>query len=385
MNEPSTEIFFKKAFAKINLSLDVTGKAANGYHLLDMIMQTVELADDILISLSADENDSFTVFDQRSCFFLEAGPSSCNWTGERPGDVKVAGSAVNDRESAYSFDKITRCNLPEIPMDGSNIMFKALNLMKSLFPNVGPVHMELIKRIPLQSGLGGGSSDAASVLLGINKLFKLNLSHKRLEELGLLVGADVPFFIRGGTQRVQGIGEKLKVLPCAEKISDFPFHVLIIEPEISCSTIRVYAAYDSLDDRKRIRIIHPDVNNQAKSLMESRRNFTSIGLGKSETTKHESTDLVVPEAKEFAGARVFFNEVENVLFHALPQKDKDLINWIKKMMIDLGAKASCMSGSGAAVFGLFSDSETLSRATSHVKKSNISERIRSIIKTRMCS
>ncbi len=157
------------AYAKINLTLDVLGKRPDGYHEMDMILQSVSLCDELLLAKT-----------------------------EEPGIF-------------------LSCDQPDIPCDERNLAWRAADL---LFRETGEqeagVAISLKKNIPEQAGMAGGSADSAAVLVGINELFGYGLGEERLCELGSRLGADVPFCIRGGTMRVQGFGERLTPLP------DFP-------------------------------------------------------------------------------------------------------------------------------------------------------------------
>lgn len=313
--DPRFDLITKKACAKINLSLDVTGRRSDGYHLLDMIMQTVDLADDIVIKKVPGKDVSLEISDRRG------------WTKQS-----------------------------KIPTGESNLMVKAAKLMQALYPQVGGLQMELIKRIPLEAGLGGASTDAAAVLTGINELFCLGLDEDRLEYMGLLLGADVPFFIRGGTQRVRGIGEKLKRLPFAGDIPGMPSYVLIIKPEIKALTKEVYVSYDKMDEDLKAGCDYPNVDAQEEALYQS----SSGHIDK------------------------FLAEMENLLLYALPKKDICLIGQIKALLKDHGAWAAGMSGSGTAVFGLFGDEESLKGAASQMRKEPVLAGFTDIIESRMC-
>ena len=174
------------AHAKINLSLDVLGKRADGYHDLKMIMQTVELHDSIC---------------------LETAP---------------AGISIE-------------CSDKWVPCDGRNTASKAAGLLLEQCGIKSGVRIKIKKRIPVAAGLAGGSTDAAAVLRGLNDLFKLGLGRQELLKLGKQVGADVPYCISGGTKLAEGIGERLTELP------DFSgVHIVLVKPRIGVSTAWVY-------------------------------------------------------------------------------------------------------------------------------------------------
>lgn len=179
-----------KAYAKINIALDVVGKREDGYHLLKMIMQTVDLYDVIEIT----KIDS---------------------------DIKLI------------------CNKPYVPIDERNLAYKAAKLFKETYNIEGGVSINLIKNIPVSAGMAGGSTDAAGVLKVMNRIFNINASDEELRALGLKLGADVPYCINGGTALCEGIGEKITQLkPFNDKI------VVIVKPPFGVSTKEVYKDFD---------------------------------------------------------------------------------------------------------------------------------------------
>ncbi|BBK75389.1 4-(cytidine 5'-diphospho)-2-C-methyl-D-erythritol kinase [Clostridium butyricum] len=179
-----------KAYAKINIALDVVGKREDGYHLLKMIMQTVDLYDVIEIT----KIDS---------------------------DIKLI------------------CNKPYVPIDERNLAYKAAKLFKETYNIEDGVSINLIKNIPVSAGMAGGSTDAAGVLKLMNRIFNINASDEELRALGLKLGADVPYCINGGTALCEGIGEKITQLkPFNDKI------VVIVKPPFGVSTKEVYKDFD---------------------------------------------------------------------------------------------------------------------------------------------
>ncbi|WP_294393045.1 4-(cytidine 5'-diphospho)-2-C-methyl-D-erythritol kinase [uncultured Clostridium sp.] len=179
-----------KAYAKINIALDVVGKREDGYHLLKMIMQTVDLYDVIEITKTSS-------------------------------DIKL------------------NCNKPYVPTDERNLAYKAAKLFKEAYKINDGVSINLTKNIPVSAGMAGGSTDAAGVLKLMNRLFNVNASDDELRVLGLKLGADVPYCINGGTALCEGIGEQITQLkPFKDKI------VVIIKPPFGVSTKDVYKAFD---------------------------------------------------------------------------------------------------------------------------------------------
>ncbi len=182
------------AYGKINLGLDVLGKRDDGYHDLDMIMQSVDLADKITIT----KNDS--------------------------GEITV------------------KSNTGKIPNDESNLAYKAAKVLMDEFDIQEGVEIEIEKNIPISGGMAGGSTDCAAVLKGMNKLFKLKLSEQDLMDRGVKLGADVPFCIMGKTARAEGIGEILTPIP--NKLKGY---IVLAKPPISVSTGFVYGRIDEVE------------------------------------------------------------------------------------------------------------------------------------------
>ncbi len=179
-----------RAYGKINLTLDITGKRHDGYHLLEMIMQSVDIYD--TVKLKKTNSNNITI----------------------------------------------KCNGGSAPTDSSNIAYKAALLMTNKYLKAKAVEIEIIKRIPVAAGMAGGSADAAAVLFGMNSLFELGLTEKDLQKTGLELGADVPFCIKGGTVLAKGIGEELSFL------NSMQFDLIIVKPEESVSTDKIYKSVD---------------------------------------------------------------------------------------------------------------------------------------------
>lgn len=196
------------ANAKVNLGLDVTGLREDGYHLVRMIMQEIDLHDDILIEKT--DSDEIELILQNT----------------------------------------------DLPADQSNLAYRAAALLKESFSLPGGVKITLSKNIPVAAGLAGGSTDAAAVLKGMNELFSLGLSCEELCEYGLRLGADVPFCILGGTALSEGIGELLTPLHAMPDC-----HLLLVKPPVGVSTAQVYHDLDAVKDPK-----HPDIDAQLSAL-----------------------------------------------------------------------------------------------------------------------
>ena len=249
-----------RACAKINLALDILFKRADGYHEVEMVMQSISLADTVVL---------------------------------------------REREQGI----VITANVPDLARDASNLAYRAAaQLCDSLRINKG-VAIHLDKRIPLAAGLAGGSSNAAAVLTGLNKLWQLQLSQHDLMTIGAALGSDVPFCLAGGTMRAYGRGELLAPL------SPMPHcYVVLAKPPAQVSTAWVYGNYRCDEGRSR-----PDIKTMTAYLA----------------------------AADLRGvAACMSNVLESVTIPAYPEVAR-----IKQMMSDYGA-AALMSGSGPTVFGL---------------------------------
>lgn len=255
-----------KAYGKINLTLDIVGRRPDGYHLLSSVMQSVSVADTITVI-------------------------------KKPRGISI------------------KTDHPQVPTDEGNICWRAVTAFQNATGLTGGVQIELIKRIPVAAGLGGGSADAAAILHGLNKLYGADLDLAQLQAIGLSVGADVPFCLQGGTCLVEGIGERV------ESLKAFPQATFVlVKPDASVSTAEVY------------KNLQPQYYG-GKSTQELIR--------------------LLAESKDACElAPVFANALESVTMTLVP----DVQVW-KARLVDHGAHGALMSGSGPTVFGLFSNSE----------------------------
>ncbi|MDO4297081.1 MAG: 4-(cytidine 5'-diphospho)-2-C-methyl-D-erythritol kinase [Lachnospiraceae bacterium] len=261
-----------KAVAKINLGLDVLRKREDGYHDLRMVMQSIGLHDTIQLKVTDEAGIQVTT------------------------------------------------NHPELPTGEDNLVYRAAKLLMDEFGIGKGLRIHLEKQIPVAAGLAGGSSDAASVLTGVNDLFGLQLSQEELMKRGVRLGADIPYCIMRGTALAEGIGEKLTRLPDAPDCL-----VLLAKPGIHVSTGFVYGNLraDSL-------AFHPDIDGQVEAI----RNGDFYQM-----------------------AELMGNVLETVTVPAHP-----VIREIQDEMLRLGAVNAMMSGSGPTVFGLFDSREKAQNA-----------------------
>ena len=263
-----------KAYGKINLGLDVLRRRDDGYHEVRMIMQTVGIYD--RIDLIYKETPGITV----------------------------------------------ETNLYYLPDNENNLVYKAAKLLMDEFHVQKGVHIRLRKYIPVPAGMAGGSSDAAAVLFGVNKMFSLGLTTEQLMDRGVKIGADVPYCVMRGTALSEGIGEILTPLPVPPQCQ-----VLIAKPGISVSTKFVYENLHANELRPEQ---HPDIDG----MMEAIKQKDLYGI-----------------------ADRFGNVLENVTIPAYP-----VIQEIKDLMLEQGAIGALMSGSGPTVFGLFTNPKAAAKA-----------------------
>ena len=274
-----------QAFAKINLGLDVLGKREDGYHEVRMIMQTIRMYDQLDMRKSVEPGIHLTT------------------------------------------------NKKYIPVDENNLVWRAAKLMMDTCGIIEGVSIHLHKVIPVAAGMAGGSSDAAATLVGMNRLFHCGLSKEKLMELGVQIGADVPYCVLRGTALAEGIGEKLTVL------SPMPdCWILIGKPGISVSTKYVYTTLDLNTDT-----VHPDIDGMKKALEDGNLYGITERMG---------------------------NVLQDVTIPAYPEVER-----IKEQMKTLGAVNAMMSGSGPTVFGIFDNEEKAQEACQKLRESGSCQQV----------
>lgn len=274
-----------KALAKINLGLDVLGRRENGYHDVRMVMQTIHLYDDVILEKTKEPG-----------IHLET-------------------------------------NLSYLPVDENNIAYKAAKLLQDEFGITEGIHIQLKKYIPVAAGMAGGSTNAAAVLFGMNRMYGLGLTEQQLKVRGVKLGADVPYCIMRGTVLAEGIGEILTPLPPMPKC-----YVLIAKPGISVSTKIVYEKFDALKD-----VEHPDIDRLMLGLENGNLAEVAASIG---------------------------NVLEGVTIDLYP-----VIENIKQVMKQEGALNAMMSGSGPTVFGIFEDRRTAKKAYNVLKEKKLAKQI----------
>ena len=271
----------KKAYAKINLGLDVTGKRDDGYHIVRMIMQNVDIYD----TLTFEDNNS--------------------------GDI------------------VLTANSPKIPTDESNLICKVARQLQKEYGVTKGANIDLVKRIPVAAGMAGGSTDGAAAYEALNELWSLGIDKKKMCELAVSLGADIPYCIMGGTALAEGIGEELTI------IKDMPeCELVVVKPDIDVSTGWVYKELDSKEIEN-----HPDIDGI--------RNAIEDGNLK------EMCDLM-----------------GNVLEPVTASK-YEVIGKLEALLTESGAVRAIMTGSGPTVFGVFDDGEKAKKGYNAICRSNL--------------
>lgn len=275
----------QKAYAKINIGLDVLRRLENGYHEVKMIMQTVNLCDDL-------------IFEKL----------------EEPGII-------------LEIDNM------ELPTNQDNLIYRTAELMMEEKRISDGVRIRLTKRIPIAAGMAGGSSDAAATFRGLNELFELGYTTKELQELGVRLGADIPYCIVGGTMLSEGIGEILSPLP-----SPPACQLVIAKPDINVSTKFVYENLhaDSLKE-------HPDIDGMIAAM----------------------------QAGDLQGIA---DRMGNVL-ETVTVKEYPVIRTIKECCMQEGALNALMSGSGPTVFALYDSREKAAMAAEVIRNKKLATQV----------
>jgi 4-diphosphocytidyl-2-C-methyl-D-erythritol kinase len=254
-----------KAYAKINIGLRILNKRDDGFHNIETVFHRINIFDEIKLL---------------------------------PSDTIVI-----------------ECNNPEIPLDSSNLCYKAANILQKEFKISTGVKILLQKNIPIGAGLGGGSSDAASILKNLPKFWKIQISKERLHFLATQLGSDVPYFLDEGTAYATGRGEKLEYFPI-----DIPYWIVLVHPNIHVSTPWAY-------------------NHLKLKTRQEGSNFKEL-LTKNITSPDKMKEFI-------------HNDFEDLVFENFPDIKK-----IKIKLTEMGADFVQMSGSGSSVYAFFKDKKT---------------------------
>ena len=275
----------RKAYAKINLGLDVLRRRTDGYHEVKMIMQTVDIWDRLTFTLSGGQEIELSV-------------------GDAP-----------------------------LPVGEDNLIYRAAALIRKEKKITRGIKITLEKNIPVAAGMAGGSTDAAAVFHGLNELFGLSMSIDEMKELGVRIGADVPYCIMGGTALSEGIGELLTPLPSPPQCV-----LAVAKPDIDVSTKFVYENLHANELK-----VHPDIDGMIEAVRMGDLGGITSRMG---------------------------NVLETVTVKAYP-----VIDDIKKMMKTAGAENALMSGSGPTVFGIFKEREAARSVADQMKKQGLASQV----------
>lgn len=275
-----------RALAKINLGLDVVGKRGDGYHEVRMVMQTIQMYDVLEIEKKAEPGITLTT------------------------------------------------NIPYVPTDERNLVYKAARMLMDEFHIEEGLTMNLEKFIPVAAGMAGGSSDAAAAFVGVNRIFGLGLSEEELMKRAVKVGADVPYCVMRGTALAEGIGEKLTRLPRLPQC-----YVLVGKPGVNVSTKIAYENLNLNDPA----MVHPDIDGMVNAIHEGNLDGMISRMG---------------------------NVFEPGIIRRYP-----IIQEIKDLMENNGARKAMMSGSGPTVFGIFDSKEKMEQAAAVLRDSKLAKTV----------
>lgn len=274
-----------RAYAKVNLVLDVLRRRPDGYHDVRMVMQNLDLSDDL----------TFTIDD--------------NW------------SAPDDDSDSNDYKITISANREDIPTDEHNLIYKAIAQMFEMFNIKSAIHVHLEKHIPVEAGMAGGSTDCAAAIKAVNQMYELGLSMQEMMEIGVKLGADVPYCIMAATALSEGIGEVLTRVPSLKNC-----YVLVAKPKIRVSTAMVYKNLHLETIEK-----HPNVDGMLEGLATG------------------NLDAICSHME---------NILETVTAVLYPEIDQ-----LKDIMKQNGAKNAIMSGSGPTVFGIFEEEKTAKKVS----------------------
>lgn len=293
------------SYAKLNLYLAVISKRKDNYHNIESLFERIKLRDKIVLSLRDDKLITIS------------------------------------------------CTSQEVPQDSSNLGFKAAEFLQKKYKITKGVDIHIDKHIPIGSGMGGGSSNAAAVLMGLNKLWGIKLSRNKLAAHAAKIGSDVPFFVYNSSfAHVKGRGERVK--PLNELKNKKFWHILIV-PRVKISTALIYRKWDRVKNKLKEGLTHSTASKPykyTKLLSVNPEQVNEVSASKGLTTQKNNAKILVSALK--AGdhsliSKNLFNSLEQVTFLEYPE-----VSSVKEKLVRLGQKAVLMSGSGSTVFSLVS-------------------------------
>lgn len=347
-------------YAKINISLDITGLRKDGYHEVSMVMHGIDLSDEVTVEME--------LANMRDIQISETGKMDNVYCVYKKTDdnlqIKKYEANIHNSdeiEERYYIEIALSVDKAELPADSRNTAYKAAEIILREYPNAvvgfieqtgysadrseiynaARININIKKNIPASAGLAGGSSDAAGVLLALNKLLRLDLTLDRICGLGKKIGADVPFCIMsmaaesselgvsGGSvcALAEGIGEILTPLPAVS------LWAVLAKPDIGVSTAEVYRAYDNINEDS---IAHPDTQLVISGIKSADMLKISSGMA---------------------------NVLENVTL-----KKYNAVDELKEKMLKFNNNTTMMSGSGPTVFSLFADKSEADILFNYLKK-----------------
>ena len=292
-----------RAYAKVNLVLDVLRRRPDGYHDVRVVMQNLDLCDDL----------TFTIDE--------------SWSAPNEG-------STSDKDSAPNNYKITiSANRADIPTDEHNLIYKAIAKMFEMFRISSAIHVHLEKHIPVEAGMAGGSTDCAAAIKAVNQMYELNLSLQEMMDIGVTLGADVPYCIMASTALSEGIGEVLtKVTPLSN------CYVLVAKPKVRVSTAMVYKNLHLETVEK-----HPNVDGMIEGLADGNLDMICSNM---ENILETVTTVLYPEIEQ-----------------------------LKDIMKQNGARNAIMSGSGPTVFGIYEEKDTATKAGELIIKEELANEV----------
>jgi 4-diphosphocytidyl-2-C-methyl-D-erythritol kinase len=308
-----TKVISLKAYAKVNLYLEITGSRPDGYHDLVMVLQSIGLGDRV------------------------------------------------DVRRNHSGQITLVCDHPEVPLDETNLAYRAAALLREHFPQVGGMEITIDKQIPIGGGLAGGSSNAAAVLVGINRLWQLGLTQPELCDFAAQLGSDIPFCVVGGTALATGRGEILSPLPDVEGMV-----LLICKPQgISVSTPWAYKTFRAEGLLASSPIKDQHFSKGVIAAISERAKLTAQSPGDNHEVVYEHVNQSERHRAESHIAACLYNDLERVVLPAYPQiqavKDQ-LLQFVGK-----GCVGAMMSGSGATVFAIAEDRDAAEKIAQSIR------------------
>lgn len=334
----------RSAYAKVNLGLAVTGKRADGYHLVDMVMQTIDLYDTLEFRKDPDSREIILTITQ------EDADRNAFPAGTSGGKGTAAG--VSDAETGRTESVTGSKSAVTLSSGNDNLICRAAEAFRTAYGVTEGVRIHLTKRIPMAAGMAGGSADAAATLLAMRDLFEISASLDELERIGVTLGADIPYCLEGGTKRCEGIGEILTPLSDAPCCS-----IVIVKPPVGVSTPAVYRGFDAMVAERDTAGAAQAAKNDAIPTSTCADSIAEAG-GNFENAQVLPVDIPALvagiEDGDYDGmCRHLGNALEPVTRKFVPE-----VRQLEAFLLAHGADRAMMTGSGPTVFALFREKDT---------------------------